>query len=196
MFYGASYFGKRYFGASYWGGGDGPEPPIVVVTDTGGSGNQSRGGRSGRGSGRRNINDDPEAFSELLKEWRARKSEFVSPEPSASVQDEGVESAVASPHSSTLDSPFDDIQEHLSRVEAAFDRSMVAYEAALAKVEQAKVAKTAKAQKAKQAAIRQAAIEQEELARQQAMQLAIEWELARLAYEDFLEDEDEIMLLS
>lgn len=73
---------------------------------------------------------------------------------------------------------------------------MLAYEAALAKVEQAKVAKAAKAQKARQASIRQAAIEQEEHARQQAMQLAIEWEQARLAYEDFLEDEDEIMLLS
>lgn len=73
---------------------------------------------------------------------------------------------------------------------------MVAYEVALAKVEQAQVVKAKTAAKAKEVAIRQAAIEQEEQARNEAMQLAIEWEQARLAYEEFLEDEDEIMLLT
>lgn len=172
-----------------WFGADAPTQPIVVL-DTGGSGNQAHGGSS-RGSGRRNINDDPEAFSELLKEWRARKGAPKSPNiPDA------ISSIPKATETAYDEAPVDDFQDHLSRVEAEFDRSMVAYEEALGVLERAKVQKAAKAQKAKQAAIRQAAIEQEELARQQAMQLAIEWELARLAYEDFLEEEDEIMLLS
>lgn len=39
--------------------------------DSGGSGNKRR----------RNINDDPEAFAELLKEWRERKKRITAPEP-------------------------------------------------------------------------------------------------------------------
>lgn len=41
---------------------------IIPLVDTGGSGNQA-----GRAKRRRNINDDPDAFAELLEEWREKK---------------------------------------------------------------------------------------------------------------------------
>lgn len=154
--------------------GSGVTPPVTIPV-SGGSGNRSHG--SGR---RRNINDDPDAFAELLKEWREKRT------PAEAVP-------VVVPEKDTHPEPVGPVEtfgplDELRQAEVSYDRAMAAYEAALLKVEQTKVKKAEKA--------RNAAIWQEEQARQQAIQLAIEWELARLAYEDFLDDEDDVMLLT
>lgn len=164
---------------AFWMGGaanNNGTPP--VTRDTGGSGHKG----SGR---RRNLNDDPEAFAELLKEWReksvSRKHIVATVSLDKPVEVEGAESAADSP----LDGALAPLLDELRQAEISYDRSMAAYEAALVKLEQVRSVNA-----------RNAAFALEEMARQLAIQQAIEWEMARLAYEDFLDDEDDVMLLT
>lgn len=162
------------------------QPAVVGIPDTGGGGGGPRWHR------RRNINEDPDAFADLFEEWRERRK---APKPDIPETISGVPKAASvvsekDTHREATErlverDEAEELQRRLQAVEAAYDRAMAAYEAILVRMDAAKAANA-----------RRAAEKQEEQARQQAIQVAIELELAWLAWEAFLDEEDEMLLLA
>lgn len=85
--------------------------------DTGGSGNQA-----GRAKRRRNINDDPDAFAELLEEWREKKRK-------KQAKDEEKQE-VSQPEPDTIGP---ELYRQLLALEQAYERSMEAAEKLVSK---------------------------------------------------------------
>lgn len=90
---------------------------IIPLVDTGGSGNQA-----GRAKRRRNINDDPDAFAELLKEWRERKR-----------KKQATDEAKQEVSQSEPDTIGPELYRQLLALEQAYERSMEAAERLVSK---------------------------------------------------------------
>lgn len=90
---------------------------IIPLVDTGGSGNQA-----GRAKRRRNINDDPDAFAELLEEWREKKRKKQAKD------EEKQEVSQSEP-----DTIGPELYRQLLALEQAYERSMEAAEKLISK---------------------------------------------------------------
>lgn len=93
---------------------------VVPLFDTGGSGNQA-----GNAKRRRTINDDPDAFAELLKEWRERKRK-------KQAKDEAKQE-VSQPETFEPEEIGPELYRQLLAIEQAYERSMEAAEKLVSK---------------------------------------------------------------
>lgn len=141
-------------------------PDDVIPVDSGGSGNRKRK--------RYNINEDPDAFQELLEEWRLRKQEVREEEP-----EREAETPVIVP----MPPKMAEVDASRKRLSEALDRAVKG----AIKAQEAERAKTAQKQ-------RIAAEKRRIIAEIEALRVAEQLEEAQMRWNALLDDEDEELI--